>query len=193
MTIKTHDPVSIDGFPSDATHPARWTSLNIGLHWLIAGLIVVQAIDAQWIPALFDASVEGKAVGGVAFTMGWMHMLTGGLIFLAIALRLWDRFAHGRPPYPADEPNWAQRIAKASHGGLYALLLAMPVAGLATWITKSETIASVHTWAWSALLTLIGLHVAGTLANRYWFHSRTDVLRRMMPGQGRNRSNAPRT
>ena len=165
--------------------PGRWTSLNIGLHWLILGLIVVQAIDHEWMVALFDASREHAAAGTVTTAMGYLHIVTGALVFFAVALRLWDRFAHGRPPYPDDEPGWAKRVARGTHAALYGILLAMPVAGLAAWLTGSEAIAEAHTVLWPVLLGLVALHLAGTLADRYWFRTRIDVLARMLPGRGR--------
>ncbi len=161
----------------------RWTSLNIWLHWLIVGLLIVQFFLGDNMAALFDASTEGGPVGGLTARLGYLHMMTGAVIFVAIAVRLWDRFAHGRPPHPAAEPNWAVNLARATWIGLYALLLSMPLAGGLAWFTGSETLATLHGWAWTALMVLAALHIAGALANQFWF--KTDVLKRIMPGQGR--------
>ena len=165
--------------------PDRWTSLNIGLHWLILALIVVQWTDAEWMPRLFDAWNESRAVTQGTLIGGWLHMLTGAAVFLAVALRLWDRWTHGRPAHPEDEPHWTALLARVTHFALYAVLLAMPLLGLGAVLLGSEALAGVHTTLWTLLLVLVGLHLLGVAANRWWFHSRTDVLARMMPGNGR--------
>lgn len=166
-----------------ATSPIRWTRLNISLHWTIVGLLIAQFIDSEWMNPLFDASLDGTAVSASTTLLGYAHMTGGGLILLAIAVRLWDRVAHGRPVPSDDEPNWAKGLARSTHSILYALLFAMPVAGALAWFTGSETIATAHGWAWTALMVAAGLHVTGALTNHFWYGN--DVLRRMMPGQGR--------
>ena len=169
-------------------HPAgdpddRWTSLNIGLHWLVVALLVLQFIDHEWMVDLFRASRRGIQVDTMTTAFGWGHMVIGGLIFIAAGIRLWDRFAHGRPSHPEGEPNWARTLASVTHFCLYALLLGMPVAGALAWFLGNHTIGDLHGWAWTALLILVALHVAGALANHFWF--KTPTLRRIMPGHGR--------
>ena len=176
MVTASSTPVS----PTDVT---RWTRLHIALHWLVVVLIAAQFFDGEWMAELFDASTDGTAVSGTATVFGYLHMATGIAVFLAISTRLWDRRAHGRPPHPPGEPNWAQTLAKITQTLLYATVLAMPVAGLIAWLTGNHELADLHGLAAEALLVLVALHVAGALANHFWF--KTDVLRRMLPGHGR--------
>lgn len=174
---------SIDTATRTAAVPSRWTTLNISLHWLIVGLLVAQFVDSEWVNPLFDASLDGTAVDTATTVLGYAHMILGGLIFAAIALRLRDRIAHGRPPHPTGQPNWANALARITHAMLYGLLFAMPVAGALAWFTGSDAVATVHGWAWTALMVAAALHVAGALTSQFWY--RNDVLGRMMPGQGR--------
>lgn len=160
----------------------RWTNLSIWLHWLIVVLLIAQFAEGEWMGDLFNASQEHPA-DGTAVLFGYTHMVIGGIILLAAIVRLWDRFAHGRPPYSADEPGWARGLAKAIHIGLYGLLIAMPVVGAAAWFSGSEILGEVHETAWSVLLVLAAIHVVGALVHHFWF--RTDVLRNMLPGHGR--------
>ncbi len=161
----------------------RWTKLHITLHWLVVVLIVGQFLDGESMVSAFDGSVEGTAVDSVTELFGYLHMTTGIVVFAAICARIWDRRAHGRPPHPSGEPNWAAKLATITQSLLYVTLLAMPIAGLVTWLTENEQLGDLHVLAADALLVLLALHVAGALANHFWF--KTDVLRRMMPGQGR--------
>lgn len=169
--------------PTTSVQPERWTNLNIWLHWIILGLLVVQWIIGEWMVDFFDAGLGEGQANTLTVALGYLHIATGATIFVAIAVRLWDRFAHGRPAYPDGEPNWAGGLAKLTHFGLYAVLLAMPLAGAYAWLFGSEQVATWHEWGWTALLVLAGVHVAGVLANQFWF--KTDVLRRMVPGRGR--------
>ena len=50
-------------------------------------------------------------------------------------------------------------------------------------------LGALHATAAKVLFALILLHSAGALANHYWF--KTDVLRKMLPGQGRAESPPP--
>ena len=163
--------------------PQRWTTLHIALHWLVVLLVAAQYFEGESMSALFDANNEGTAVGGATQTLGYLHMAIGIALFAAICARIWDHRTNGRPPHPAGEPNWAAKLAALTQTLLYATLLAMPLAGLAAYFTGSEQIAGLHGLASKVLIALIALHVAGALANHFWF--KTDVLRRMMPGQGR--------
>ena len=169
--------------PDPVARPARWTRLNVALHWTIIALLIAQFVDSEWMIPLFDASIEAKAVGPATLVLGYAHMVLGRLISLAIALRLWDRAAHGRPPHPEGQPSWAAALADVTHVALYALLFAMPVAGALAWLTGSEMVATPHGWGWAALMIAAALHVAGALTNHFWYGN--DVLRRTMPGQDR--------
>ena len=161
----------------------KWTRLNIALHWTIVGFLILQFIDSNWIGDLFDKSIEGGDIGTLTYVMGYSHMIIGGLVFLAIATRLWDRYSHGRPPHDTNAPTWTESFAKITHFLLYAILFYMPVAGFLTWLTGLEWIAETHKLAWDALLIVAGVHIIGALVNHFYY--KNDVLRRMMPGQGR--------
>ncbi|KQT87136.1 cytochrome b/b6 domain-containing protein [Aurantimonas sp. Leaf443] len=157
--------------------PLAWSRLSILLHWLVVVLIVVQSVAADSMEALFDATYEGGPLSGLDRALGWTHIVCGSAILAAMAARLADRLLVGRPPHDAGDPALAVRLARVTHALLYALLLAMPVLGLLAWITGEEAFADLHTLLWTPLLVLVALHVAGALAQQFWF--RTDALRRM--------------
>tara|TARA_R110002126_G_scaffold290914_2_gene449504 strand:+ start:21323 stop:21853 length:531 start_codon:yes stop_codon:yes gene_type:complete len=166
-----------------ADKPDRWTRLNISLHWLIVVLMAIQYLIGEWMVSFFDGGLEGKAMDFGTRFFGTLHIVFGLLILAAAVLRLWDRLAHGRPRLWEGEPNWASALARITHFGLYVLLLAMPVAGFIAWWFGNAWLGDQHVLASNILIALIALHVVGALTNHFWF--KTDVLRRMMPGQGR--------
>ncbi|QZD96149.1 cytochrome b [Qipengyuania gelatinilytica] len=162
----------------------RWTSLNIWLHWTIVVLIAVQyLVTAGGMEKMWDAAKSGSNGSGGLFTLGNAHIAVGSLVLIAAIIRLWDRFAHGRPPHPDGAPNWAHLLAKITHVLLYTFLIAMPIGGLLGWFLNSEFFAEAHHTAAEVLIYVIALHVLGALANHFWF--KTDALRNMMPGRGR--------
>lgn len=157
--------------------PEGWSRLQVVLHWLVVGLIVLQYIDSESMGALFDATFEGEQLSALDSVLGWTHIVAGSAILAAMAIRIINRFMKGRPAQDAGEPYWTNWIAQITHTLLYATLLMMPVLGLVAWITGNETFAELHTLLWIPLLVLVGLHVAGALVQHFWF--RTDALRRM--------------
>ena len=157
----------------------QWSKLNIALHWLIVGLVAFQYFQGEWMAGFFDGGLEGRTMDTATVSFGYAHIFTGLSILVAVPVRLWDRFTCGRPSHPAEVPNWANTLARITHAALYAMLFALPVAGLVTWLTGNEWLGDMHSNASSILIGLIALHVTGALANHFWF--KTDVLRSMLP------------
>lgn len=179
----------------------RFGLVAIVLHWLIAGLFLAMV-------------AIGLTMTSLALTHPWtfplyqLHKSLGVTIFALVGLRLIWRFAGLVPAPPRTLKPWERAVARATHGGLYALLLAMPLSG---WVIVSasplgiptmlyglvklphigaiasrpdkeaiEALASlVHeTLAWTAV-ALVALHVAAAL--RHHFVLKDDVLTRMLP------------
>ncbi|WAJ29664.1 cytochrome b [Antarcticirhabdus aurantiaca] len=163
--------------PSAGYRPDGWTRLHVVLHWLVVALVAVQFVDKGSMEALFDATFEGHAISGTDAVLGWAHIVCGSAILAAMAVRLVDRVLVGRPAYDPAEPAAAVWLARATHGLLYAVLLAMPALGLLAWITGLESYADLHTALWTPLLVLLGLHVVGALVQHLVF--KTNALRNM--------------
>ena len=162
----------------------RWTSLNIWLHWLIVVLVAAQyLVTAGGMETMYDAAQNGSNASSGLFSLGNAHIVVGSLVLIAALIRLWDRYAHGRPPHSDAAPNWTHLLAKVTHFLLYATLILMPIGGLLGWFLMNEFFAEAHHFASEVLIWIIALHVLGALANHFWF--KTDALRNMMPGRGR--------
>lgn len=165
-------------FPSPVAQPPQaWSGLQIILHWLIVGLIILQYIDSESMEALFESTFQGEQLSALDSALGWTHIVAGSAILAAMAIRVIARVTKGRPPRDATEPHWLNWVARITHALLYAVLLAMPMLGLVAWITGNEAFAELHTLLWVPLLVLVGLHVAGAFVQHFWFC--TDALRRM--------------
>jgi cytochrome b561 len=117
----------------------RYTPTAIVLHWLVAlGLVAtfcvgVYMVDLERTPTKIQI-------------YNWHKSL--GITLLALALlRLVWRLTH-RPPADLAMPAWQSKAAHALHGLLYALMLAVPLAG---WAMNS---AKGKPTVWFDLLTL---------------------------------------
>ena len=96
-------------------------------HWWTVAFILVQVP----IGVIMHERGERNIWDGLTNSLYSLHKLIGILILVLIVARLVYRLRHGAP---ADEPTlewWQKAAAHATHWGLYALLLALPVTGWA--------------------------------------------------------------
>jgi cytochrome b561 len=136
------------------------------------------------------------------------HTTLGFLILALVVTRLAWR-ARGVVPRLAALPAWQRAAARATHYGLYAVLLLFPLSGWAslsvyrganiwffgtTWIPPIlpelplqhrfgyAFFAEIHRACWKVGAALLALHVLAAL----WHHlvRRDGVLLRMWPGTG---------
>ena len=121
----------------------RYTPVAKMLHWLVAGMIVLQFVLAK----LADvASDEGSAVRELALLANHKSV---GITILALAIvRLVWRQNNQPPALPDTMPRWQITASQLSHWSLYALLFAMPITG---WLMSS---ASAYSVSWFNLFQL---------------------------------------
>lgn len=151
----------------------RYSKRQIILHWGVVGLLIAQYLLAD---AMSDAFRHWMREGQVGTGAGVAFHITLGVTVLALAL--WRIVLHLREPSPPRE-GLVERGAEAIHWLLYALLVAIPLAGLIAWFGSSEAAGEVHEVLTSALLWLAGLHVAAALYHQFWL--RDGLLRRVDP------------
>lgn len=173
----------------------RYTATAIGLHWLIALMLLITFSVGLYMSGLPFSPNKLKIYS-------W-HKWSGVTIFMLVAIRLVWRLVHTPPPLPAHMPSWQKIAADVSHCALYALMFAIPVSG---WLMSSakgfqtvylgilplpdlleknketgDLLLSVHVWLNYTLAALVVLHVAA--AFKHHFVDRDDVLGRMLPGR----------
>ena len=172
---------------------ARWGSVQIGLHWTIAALVLLVQVPA----GITMVSVDPGAVQDVGYNI---HKTNGIVIFLLAIVRLGWRWAHPVPFLPNDMPLWQARAARITHALLYIVLFLMPITGflytamggfpvpffglydLARLVPENKPVAEVFKYAHLTLqyvlyLTVL-LHVAGAL--QHHLVRKDFVLRRML-------------
>jgi cytochrome b561 len=167
------------------------------LHWLTVVLLALQ------FPIGLYMTLRGKTLNIWDATTNALyssHKLIGVIILIIVIARLGYRLLHGAP---ADEPTlspWQRIASHLNHWGLYALLIAVPLAGYVGISqfpaldlfgvfslpgiaspdkTAADTTFDIHRLMAMALLALVALHVGAAL----WHHlvRRDNVLARMLP------------
>jgi cytochrome b561 len=161
---------------------------------LVAGLVAVVVVLGWAMLAQARNSPSRDAL------LLW-HRSFGLVILVAMLFRLLWRRRHRPPPLPADLPPMQAALARATHLLLYAILIAMPLAGylnaaaadhavsLFGWVSVppllppnprlSQVAIAFHLAGQYLVYILVSLHVAGAL-----YHGivrRDGVLERMLP------------
>lgn len=143
-----------------------YSARQIRLHWIVTVLIVLQFVLHEPIADAWEQVEEGISPAG-----SWLvltHILGGGLVLIFALWRLALRRIRGVPPAPEAEPALLRRAAHLGHLALYALMILMPVSGMAAWFGGIEQAAEAHEVMRLALLGLIAVHVLAALWHQFW-------------------------
>jgi len=174
----------------------RYSRGAIALHWTIAVLVLANLALGLFHESLLD---------GLKWVIPAHKAL--GITVLALTLaRIGWRMLYRPPPFPPEMPRWERVTAKAAHGLLYVLLLALPLSGWAMvsageerrplswfglfrvpWLPVSDAASDAadraHLVAGYLMAALVVVHIAAAL--RHHFILRDSVFARMVPGLAR--------
>ena len=158
-----------------------WGGISRFLHWtmavLIVGMLVLGTVMVDW-P---DGELQTK------FALYQWHKSFGFVVLGLLVLRALWRWMQPVPPLPPGASRFTRRASALSHGGLYALMLVLPLTGYLMSSTNTlgvptqifgvvgvphllgpdaqleSVFKTVHAWAATALMVLVGLHVLAAL------------------------------
>ncbi|WP_134724503.1 cytochrome b [Paracoccus luteus] len=163
-------------------HPARYSAIQIALHWAVVVLIVVQLLTGDLMSHYFRDLMRAAETRPELGNAVW-HMVSGGTILILMLTRLALRFTHGTPPPKAGSPSWDVMLSKLNHWLFYVVVIAMPVVGLSAYLIPSRAMGELHENTVPVLLALIALHLAGVVYHQ--FIRKDHLIRRMTrPEQG---------
>lgn len=158
------------------------------LHWGMAvfliAMLIFGTVLADMKPSLANLYLFG------------LHKSLGITVLALVMLRIgWTLFSRPPPPLGAEQSKTQARLARATHLGLYAVMIAMPLTG---WIASSAAIFEIRFFDLFAIpsiaptdaelekrifalhgilgtffVALIGLHVAGALVRQFVKKDRT--------------------
>lgn len=173
----------------------RYNSVSIALHWLMLLLFIAVYASIEFSGA-FPKGSDSRS------TLKALHFSFGLLVFFMVWLRLAMRLLSPPPSLEPSLPYWQRQAARLAHAALYALMIALPLAG---WLALSAAgkpinffglefsalidenisiarpIRKLHKTVGNAAYLLIGLHAALALFHHYV--RRDNTLRRMLPKQ----------
>jgi cytochrome b561 len=177
-----------------STDTPRYGAPAIALHWLLA-LLILGSLG-------LGLYMTGLALTPTRLKLYNWHKWAGITILVLSALRLLWRLTHRPPPAP-PMPPWQCRAAAATHGLLYALFFAVPLAGwayssaagfpvvwfgvlpLPDWVSPdralAESLKALHQGLAYALAATVALHVAAAI--KHHFVDRDGLLLRMWPAR----------
>jgi cytochrome b561 len=171
----------------------RYSRVAIWLHWIIAGLIVVNLLLG-----LYHEDFSKPVRGSMMF---W-HKSIGLTVLLLTLGRLGWRLGHRPPAFDPVMKRWEVRLATLIHWLFYLFLVLVPLTG---WLVAStgrspwtsffglfdvpplplrgeeahELMEEVHEILAKAMIGLIVLHVAGAL--KHHFEGHRHLIGRMAP------------
>jgi cytochrome b561 len=171
-----------------------WSATARTLHWLMALLILLQAIGGWVVEEMDSSPLKVDAMTA--------HKSLGITLLLLLVIRLLWRLTHAAPPPPQGSKWWEILAARLSHTALYLLMIAVPLSG---WLSASTSIIPWKLWwlmPWPriaspsedlheiaeavhegliwALAAVLAVHVSAALYHH--FVKRDAVLRRMLRG-----------
>jgi cytochrome b561 len=160
----------------------RYHTNQQAAHWLIVFLVVFQFFSG---PAMEAAMTIGYVDGALPPAgILYVHGIIGTAILLTMLWRVSLRVRFGAPPPPDTIPRPLQILARATHYTFYAILIAMPLAGIAAVFFVSQAWAEwlgyAHGITSYVLLGVIALHLAGNFVH---IVKRDGTIRRMGSGQ----------
>lgn len=164
------------------------------LHWLTVVLVAI-----AWTMGTFDDVLPKGAARAVGL---FVHISAGVAILVTLVTRvLWRLVDPPPPPALTILGVWVDTAGRLAHYALYALLVAVPIAGImlqfargnalplfglteipSPWVadrTYARSIKEVHEVLANALVMLAAFHAAAALVHHWVFRDRTLV--RMLP------------
>lgn len=177
-----------------ATSAERYGATAIGLHWVIA-LLIIGGFYLGWIMT----DIPGFTPTKLKY-FSW-HKWIGVTVFVLALLRLVWRVTHRALPMQGGMPGWQKGVAHLTHFLLYVLMLAIPASGYLYSSASNiqvmyldvlplpmiigpdkalkATLRIVHIGLNYTLLVLVVLHVLAAL--KHHFVDRDGLLGRMLP------------
>ncbi|AMY70275.1 cytochrome b [Frigidibacter mobilis] len=147
------------------TEPTGYSRTQIRLHWVVALLIVPQFVLHDGISAAVRALAQGREPTFDPLVP--LHVVGGVVIAALVLWRIALRTRRAAPSLPEGEHPALKLAAKLTHGGLYLLLLGLPLSGAAAWFGGLRAAGEAHEVMKTLLLALTLLHVLAALYHQF--------------------------
>lgn len=142
----------------------KYSRIQIILHWAIAGLFLISFFSHEAMGETYRTLMRTGELN-VSLGMG-LHIWIGVLILLLVIARVIVRLRKGAPEEPAGHPV-VKLVSKVVHLGLYFVMIALPLAGIAAWFGGIKEAAEGHEILFNLGMILLALHVGGALYHQF--------------------------
>ena len=171
----------------------RYGATAQALHWIVAGLIVIQYLLAK-MAAHFPLGARKLALLAE-------HKSFGMTVLVLAVIRLAWRLKNPPPPLPTDTHHVERLLARVAHASIYVLLFAMPLSGWLMSSAKNYSVSWFGVFSWpnliepnevafgflktlhhflsNLLFAIASLHILAALKHHFW--NKDAVLLRMLP------------
>lgn len=161
--------------------PAGYSVIQRLLHWLTVVFVFFNLLLPGSIEKVADTYDGGKIPSPSDLFSANLHIYSGFAILAFTILRLAMQLVNGAPRQLAGEPDIFHVIGKISHAVFYAVLLLMPVLGIAKYVFAVDAAGGLHGGPVKLLLwALIALHVGAVLVHQFYW--KTNALARITRG-----------
>jgi cytochrome b561 len=154
----------------------RYASMQIVLHWLVAGLVLIQYVTSGAIVRTHQPRLIGRGPDPADLILHTVHNGVGLLIIVLTVARLTVRLWRAAPAPSGDPHAYTTRVARATHWTFYLILIAQGITGaVASYFWWP--ISAIHVVLFKVLLGLLIVHMFAAL----WHHfaKRDDTLKRI--------------
>jgi cytochrome b561 len=149
-----------------------YSTAQILLHWGVALGVVFNYVVSEGMGRALNQSLKGEAV---SVTIAPWHVWVGMAVLVLAVLRIVLRLTTGGPP---AEPGVLGKVAAATHGLLYVLILLVPALGALAWFGAIDAVAEPHAVLANLMLILALLHALGGFYHHLVL--KDGILRRML-------------
>ncbi|WP_395815673.1 cytochrome b [Devosia sp.] len=163
-----------------ATHRNGYSGLQIGLHWLVMVMVVIQIVIGENMTEMVEAIEEGEAVSAGDAFWGSVHFWLGLGILAAMAFRLAVRLRTGVPAHAPGSSPLQNLAASVLHWAFYVVLLSVPISGLVAYYGLAD-VGEIHGLSKPLLIVLVAIHAGAALYNQ--FVRKDGTLTRMLRPQ----------
>lgn len=144
---------------------ARYRTILIGLHWLMAALIIAAYASIE-LKGFFPKGSDPRLL------MKSIHYGLGLGVLSLVFLRVWARFFAKIPQHTLTLAQPQQLISRVMHWALYGFMLAMPLLG---WLMVSAKGDDIH---------LFGIQVPALMAENLDWEDRFEELHETLGAVG---------
>ncbi|PYG31192.1 cytochrome b561 [Pelagimonas varians] len=157
--------------------PTHYHRVQIALHWVIFLLFAFNFVVSEGMGKALRLKLEGGIPEGL---VPLLHPPVGVAVLVLTLIRIVARVRLGAPDLPENGKPLMDKAAHWAHLALYALLVLIPLSGMAAWGGGIKAAGDVHEILVKITMITVVLHAVAAVFHQ--FVLKDNLLSRMRPG-----------